>query len=383
MSSSVQYEGLSTVRRRYTTIESWRAYVNMQEPLRPALASAAQKALWTPGDREAYDETRRSYHRHFDPLETPDVREIHAQIGLQLWENLDAGFGAKAGGAVDGDATLGKTTIVAEMGKRFEHRLLREHPVVDPQAAHLAVPVVYITLPARATPKTLNLALARFYNLLLPRSVRKVSTDDLNLAITEAVEDHGTQAIIVDDLHYLRLTSKNRFQEEAAQVANDHLKHLANILDVTFLYAGINLETSGLFDTDALLSADRAQTGGRFLHCKVTRFENRSEAWLSILEALERKVVLERLEPGTLPALGDYLFRRTQGGIGDVVNLIRKAANLAVGRNETITEKMLEQMKSPRNAQFHYERLYEQPAAAAGSQEPGHAAQSENPGDAA
>ncbi|GAA5513117.1 hypothetical protein Dcar01_01843 [Deinococcus carri] len=374
MSRSVQYQGLSPVRRRYTTIESWRHYVALEEPPRPELADERQKALWTPSDRETYDEARRVYHRRFDPLETPDVREIHKQIGFQLWENLDAGFGAKPGGAVDGDATLGKTTIVAELGKSFERRLLREHPVVDPQMVHLAVPVVYITLPARATPKTLNLTIARFYNLLLPDSLRRVSTDDLNVAITQAVEDHGTQVIIVDDLHYLQLRSKNKFQEEAALVANNHLKHLANILDVTFVYAGIHLENSGLFDEGALLSGDQAQTGGRFLHCKVHRFENRSLAWLSMLEVLERRLVLERLEPGTLTALGDYLFRRSHGGIGDVVGLVRRAANLAVGHGETITEKLLEQTKLPRNPQFHYERLQGQQAQDTGSPRKGKAA---------
>lgn len=364
MSPSVQYRGLSPVRRRYTTIESWRSYVAMEEPPCPTPVGEGQKALWTPSERGTYDEARRVYHRRFDPLETPDVRETHAQLGLQLWENLDAGFGAKPGGAVDGDATLGKTTIVAELGKRFERRLLREHPVVDPDMVHLAIPVVYITLPARATPKTLNLAIARFCNLLTPESSRRVSTDDLNASIAQAVEEHGTLVMIVDDLHYLRLRSKNKFQEEAALAANDHLKHLANILDVTFVYAGIHLENSGLFDEGALLSGDQAQTGGRFLHCRVRRFEAGSQAWRSMLEALERKLLLERLEPGTLPALGDYLYQRSQGGIGDVVNLVRKAANLAVGHGETLSEKLLAQTKLPRNAQFHYERLYGEQAPA-------------------
>lgn len=356
MTDAVTYQGLSSERRRYTTLTAWRSYVHTPEPPRPLIVPASTQALWTPSGREAHLLARRRYHRQFDPLITPAMREAHRQILLQAWEDLDGTLGAKTGGAIDGHATLGKTTILCELGKRFQQRLLREHPLEDPRLANLAIPVVYITLPAKATPKVLNVHIAQFFDLLLPTRRGRITTDELSDAIAAAVQRHGTLMILVDDLHFLQLRDPNKHRQEGDRVSNEHLKYLANILDVTFVYAGIDLEKSGLFDEGALLDTMTAQTGGRFMHCKVERFQAKSGDWLALLDGLEEKLVLERLEKGTLRAHAGYLYARSQGSIGILVNLVRKAANLAVGTVETVNEKVFSQVKLARNAEFQWER---------------------------
>lgn len=350
--SAVKLKGLSSVRRGYTTVESWRNYVHRLVPTRPAQLTKAEWQALTPGARATYDEERRIFHRQFPPLATPPMRMARSQILPQVWDNVHGGDGALPGGAIDGHATLGKTTMLAEVGRTFELEFHQKHPAEDPAEQHLSIPVVYVTLPARTTPKGFNLRLANFYNLPLPKRLGGVTTDQLSDAVWQAVEDHQTHLILIDDVHYLQLRDRNRQRADAARTANEHLKYLANELPATFVYAGINLESSGVFDDGGLLDLPSAQTGGRFLHCEVERFSADGKEWISLLKALESNLVLLELPRGTLVTLADYLFTRTQGSIGALVTLVRKTANLAVGRNETITKKLLDQVKTDRNSQM-------------------------------
>ena len=347
----VKLKGLDTVRRGYTTNESWRAYATRPDPVRPALISKAQWEGLTGDEQERYDEARRAYHRRFRPLMTPIMRETHRQVLAQIWDNIDAGDGALPGGAIDGPATLGKTTMLAELGRRFFLEFNRKHPAEDPAEQHLSIPVAYITLPARCTPKGLNLRLANFFNIPMPRNLRGVSADQLTDAVRRAVEDHQTQLILTDDIHYLQLRDSNRQRADADRSANEHLKFLANELPATFVYAGINLDSSGLFDDGGLIDLPYAQTGGRFLHCRVERFNADTVEWTDLLNALQGHLLLLEMPPDCLVKMSGYLFKRTQGSIGALVNLVRKGANLVVGRIETLTVKLLDQIKTDRNSQ--------------------------------
>ena len=68
-------------------------------------------------------------------------------------------------------------------------------------------------------------------------------------------------------------------------------------------------------------------------------------AWISLLNALELHLMLAAQTPGTLSDFGKELFRRTQGHIGSLTNLLDRAAYLAIKTGtEQITASILEEV---------------------------------------
>jgi hypothetical protein len=148
--------------------------------------------------------------------------------------------------------------------------------------------------------------------------------------------------IVIDDIHLLEL------RREADRDANNHLKRLANDLQATFVYAGVGLSHGG-FMHEGLLGADAAlaQISRRFKRLPVEPLRRSAESertlWLGVLSVFERELVLLAGKSGDLCGQADYLWRRTQGVIGSLTQLLTEAAAEAIDSGaERITRKLLD-----------------------------------------
>jgi hypothetical protein len=160
---------------------------------------------------------------------------------------------------------------------------------------------------------------------------RGQNTTDIADAVCQVLIDARVDLVLVDEIHNLNLATS------AGEDMSDHLKYFTEHLPATFVYAGINVERSGLFT-----GVRGKQIAGRCVLINTGPFACRDE-WASLLATLEAALRLHRHEPGTLPKLTRYLHQRTGGMIGSLSHLIRAAALTAIlDGTEQITRKLLE-----------------------------------------
>ena len=81
--------------------------------------------------------------------------------------------------------------------------------------------------------------LARF--LGLPPTGASYNATDISDAVCQILIDARVDLVLVDEIHNLNLATS------AGEDMSDHLKYFTEHLPATFVYAGINVERSGLF----------------------------------------------------------------------------------------------------------------------------------------
>lgn len=331
------------------TYQDWRTFLSRPVPERPVLPKRKVWKSWSEEQREQFNRSRHEYHAGFPPIATPALQHFHRQMLTQIWKNMDGDDGACVGGLLDGLGTLGKTTIIKSLGKRFETEFARKHPAEDPEQQDLVIPVAFVSMSAKATPKDLSLRLARYYNLPLPRSTKGITKIDVTSAVVESARNHGTQVIMVDEAHFINI------QTEQGKLANDHFKDLMNETGATFVFAGIDCR-SLLFE--GMKNTSRSQLAGRMIYQRIDPMTQDAEEWTGVLTDLEQLLVLGNLPPGLLSVnFHDYLYQRTGGSIGSLLNLIRKAARVAIDTGEeAITEMLLNDIEIDSNAELENAR---------------------------
>lgn len=324
-----------------TTKEDWFRFVDAEPPGPPVLPPREEYDSWSAARRRRFDHQRRFHHDDFGFVSVPDMQRVHRALLPQIVGNTDRPPGARRGGIVDGHATVGKTTIITQLGRKYHRYMRGRYPHPRTAGGGQFIPVVYVTLPAATTIKGLNRALAHFYGIVTPK---RMTTDELGLLIEEHARRCSTGLILVDDIHFLNLHGNKEHR-----AVNDHLKYLANAISATFVYAGIECEKSGLLSEGGPLGDEAyAQTGRRFAVHRVRPFSRKSKAgqkeWVALLKSLEARLVLFDARPGVLyESLPGYLFERTGGYMGSLAELIRRGANLAIDAGEErITEELLD-----------------------------------------
>ena len=240
-------------------------------------------------------------------FEIPARREISARRGL----------------IVSGPPATGKSTALKQLGRTHELMVRERYPGTD------RIPVVYVTTPPKGSPRKLAMEFARF--LGLPPVRRGQNTTDIADAVCQVLIDARTDLVLVDEIHNLNLATS------AGEDMSDHLKYFTEHLPATFVYAGINVERSGLFT-----GVRGKQIAGRCVLINTGPFPLQQE-WAALLATLEGALRLHRHQPGTLPGLGKYLHQRTGGMIGSLSHLVRAASLLAIlDGTEQITRELLD-----------------------------------------
>nr|WP_221195324.1 TniB family NTP-binding protein [Hoyosella altamirensis] len=272
-------------------------------------------------DREKYDERRIAYHSELVIIETSTVREIiHQGRLLMLLNQRD--ISARRSLIVDGPWASGKSTTIKLLGRIHEQRVRRRHPSQD------RIPVVYITTPPKGSPRKLATEFAHFLGLpYRPRS----NTTDIADAVCHVLTQARTDLVIVDEIHNLNLATS------AGEDMSDHLKYFTEHMPATFVYAGINVERSGLFT-----GVRGKQISARSVLVRTGPFPYGDE-WRALVASLEQALRLFGHRHGTLTRNAKYLHQRTGGSISSLSQLIRTAAISAIlTGDEAVTRDLLD-----------------------------------------
>ena len=271
------------------TLTGWRRFVDTPAAAFDLLPDQDRRHL-TEDEKTAYDEARINYHSEMVVVATSTVREVIRQGRLLTLLNRRE-ISARRGLIVSGPWTTGKSTALKQLGRTHELMVRERHPGSD------RIPVVYVTTPPKGSPRKLAMEFARF--LGLPPIKRSYNTTDIADAVCQILIEARVDLVLVDEIHNLNLGTS------AGEDMSDHLKYFTEHLPATFVYAGINVERSGLFT-----GVRGKQIAGRCVLTTTGPFPYQQE-WKGLVAALESGLRLHRHTPGTLVGLDKYLHRRT------------------------------------------------------------------------
>lgn len=328
------------------TYEGWKAFAERPARTQPDPVTRHQRAALSEDARVDYDQRRREWHANL-LLRTDQIRDVHTQLWDLVDSNLQDPDRVRSSAAIDAPPALGKSTAVNTFGRDFHLQQMRAHSEdIDGDAVHL--PVCRVSLTGRVTIKGLNQMILGFYAHPAADAAfrRSIAGRDLARVGAECVTRHRTRLVIVDDVHFLNMRTR-----DGVEVANQ-LKWLANEYHATFLFAGVALSASGLLaEGRTAAEAAMAQTYRRWTLLTIRPFnlrqkQGRSE-WRRLLLGIEQKLVLAESHAGMLADdLSDYLFARSTGTIGSLMDLIRRGASRAMRTGvERIDQELLDEIR--------------------------------------
>lgn len=348
--------------RAIRTYEDWRAYASKPSVNRPQMPTRAQYEAMSTIEKKAFNQARTYYHNSFGPIEVPAMQKIHAAAIQLATQNLRAQPGARTGIIMDGISTVGKSTIAMQLGRRYERKITENFTVTTTPSGHTFIPVAYVNLPGEVNIMNFNYLLAKFYNIPFSKSVKEGFLTD---RIKEYAADCATTMFILDDIHFLKI--KNRTHE----TLNNHLKHLANSISATFIYAGINCEGIGLLtEGNSIEQSSYSQTGHRFKKFDLKPYDfgntKSKQEFLNVLGTFESHLMLfDHQAQSFTKDLGEYIFIRTNGFLGPIATLIREAAGLAIKEKvESITIDILKKVKLDFDSEARYQEYRKKQRAA-------------------
>lgn len=308
-----------------TRKEGWHAFVNRPKLARPEPLDGAQLAALGRIDRLRYDEARKNWHANLGPLRTPQMIAAHEALDEIVDSSREGGEKVKGSAVIDALPGLGKTTIALQYAKRLHREQIELYGPTTPEG-HDRLPVAIVTLTGNTTIKGLHRSLCSFYGL----PARTGNTDDLRDRVLDTALACRTKVIVIDDIHFL-----NSRRQGDRDVIN-HLKHLASVLPVVFVFVGINIQASGfLHDNGSGSAAERGQVSRRWTPIQVPAFEIYTEhgrrTWQQLLLGIEKQIVLANAHPGMLADnLSDYLFARSTGHFASLMAIIQRGCHRAV-----------------------------------------------------
>lgn len=318
------------VTRSLSTWEGWGQYVDVPPATQPDRLSVQQLAQLSAAARAEYDHARRIWHANI-LLRTRQVEQVHAQLQDLVDSNLQGPDRVKSAAAIDAPPALGKSTVANTFARAFHReQILQAGPHVD-AGDTIRLPVCHVTLTGRMTIKGLHQMILGFYAhpAATGGHARSFAGRDLARAAAECVERHDTQLMVVDDLHFLNLHTR-----DGVEVANQ-LKWLANEYNATFVFAGVALRSSGLVGEGHVgAHAAMAQTFRRWTVLELHPFALHPAAaatqWRRLIASVEDTFVLTGARQGDVTALTEYLYERSGGHIGSLMDLLRRAASRAI-----------------------------------------------------
>lgn len=318
----------------------WHDFVHAPPRTPLQLLNREEMAALGAAELEDYNEARMVWNANLPTVKTSQLNHAFAVIDQVMASNRRDSDRLRGSVVVDAAPALGKTTIATRYGRQFHQKCIRRFGS-DTAEGHQRIPVAFIPLDAGITLKGLNQKILAFYG---HPGAQRASTSRLGALAVDCVRSCETQMIIIDDIHFID------FRQRHGREVSNHLKGLANEMAVTFIYVGVRLAEKQFFD-EGLTNADAAyaQTARRATRARVAPFSLRSAAgrtaWVSLLNALEAHLLLADHAPGTLATLDKELFRRTQGHIGSLTNLLDRASYLAIATGtEAITPDLLKEV---------------------------------------
>ncbi len=337
--------------RPLSTKEGWADFVTRREPTKPTALSPAEWKKMPPDERDRYNRARRAHHNSFGPVLTPTVNRVHRVLFERAATNLSGTPGARPGAVIDGYANLGKTTVLIHFGREYERVLRQQHgEKMEALVETEWHPVVYHTLTAQTSVKSLFGGIAEYYGALVPK---RASTHELARIVVDCAQRCATSVFLIDDIHYLDM------RHVGAVEVNNAMKYLANETSATFVYAGIGCsETGFLTEGKGKNKEQLGQTRGRLTYLPIEPFKADAEDatdWLRLVKAFENELVLLKGHEGMCTNLAGYLHQRTGGFVGSLSTLMRTGAARAIETGEErISRKLLDAIKLDHAAEIGY-----------------------------
>ncbi|MEJ8814259.1 AAA family ATPase [Variovorax ureilyticus] len=307
-----------------TTFEGWREHVGRPEIKRPKLPLPQEWKKMSPDEKNQSKRERLIWHAELPPIETRKIENIILDTIELASSNYRAGPGARPGFVLEGDGTLGKTTILQLIGRRYEIGVRANFGLSlgEDVGENMFIPVAYITLSGTVTIKSFNREMAKFYGIpVSPHATEPELTEVIELVAGKC----GTTLILIDDIHFLKMRNKS------GQDVNNHLKALASKIPATFGYAGVDLNESGLFlEGRSEERRARSQTAHRFSRYLLVPFKSNGIDYLAFLKKVEEQLCLVLHKPGDVLSLQEYIHERTKGYTGAIAQLLKLGARKAI-----------------------------------------------------
>jgi hypothetical protein len=342
--NSVNLDNLTLSRK-----EGWRAYVTAPKRTKPETLSRAQIRRLNDSAADIYNQRRADWHNNIGPLRTPQLATLHEDLWVIMDSSTQDGNHAKGAVALDGYPGLGKTVAVEAFAKEFHLQQLRRHGEFT-DAGHERWPVCRIGMRGNTSMKDFNIAMCDFY---AHPGTSRGTAEQLGRRALDCVLSCETRLLIIDDLHFLH------WQRSGGVEISNHFKYIANEFPLTLLYIGIGLGDRGLLMED--LSCNLSNTGYQDIVLEQTtrrtttlrmlpyqiETERERRQWRTLLATIEERLVLGSKRPGMLADdLSDYLFMRSTGHIGSLMELIRRGCVKAIRTGaETLNGKVFDSIK--------------------------------------
>ena len=199
------------------TVHGWRAFLERAATAPEPMRAQHYTAL-DPDARRLYDQQRLHHLSAGTTIKTPLIARIIKETRILLVANRH-NTGAGQGIIVSGPPTTGKTTALLALGAATEHHIKQREP---PDPEH--IPVLFISLPPGATPKTISRAIAAFYGIHPPN---RATFPELSATALGLMQTHRAQLLIVDEIHNLSHAHRIGAEASLVEAFEAHL-HLVN-----------------------------------------------------------------------------------------------------------------------------------------------------------
>jgi hypothetical protein len=338
--------------------QQWRATRGSFAPA-PRLDKAAWRAL-PPRRRMLYDLHRAATHANLPLQQTPMSQAVTRVLRGRIESNaLKHKRSTRAGVMITGGGYQGKTETACEVAAGFEDAWLELHHHLSPDAApgarDLHAPVAYVQTPVTAKPKSTCKAILGFYGA----DTKNMDLPDLVRQVAASIRDHGTKALLLDDITRLRM---HRADD---QDVLDLIRAFMS-MHVTLVLIGVDIPGSGLLREGrhdprtgqwafppsrhaGVHGLEATQTERRFDLVELDRFRYDTPAqitaWTEHLAGIEQQLRLLDAAPGMLTdgTMPEYLYRRTDGVVGLLERLIEDGCREAIDTGtECLTEALVD-----------------------------------------
>lgn len=322
--------------------QAWQEYCDTPYLQRPDIMTTDQLALMSSSERNSYNERRNRYHSFMAPVKTSLMREVHDIVELVRSTNPVGGYAARNAVVIDGAPTVGKTTAITHFARTVD-RHSRQSNGDRTDLGAFRIPTVLIGLSGNPSMKDMSRSIATFLGVPEVKRTGERWTADAMKALAEA----ETEFLIVDDLHCINAGSKD------GQALTDHLKRLLDDFAGTCVYAGVDLDDKGLYDTTGRRANGRMdQTARRWTLVRGERISIADKSgqteWIQLIATLESQLALCAHPLGRLVDCSDLLYERTTGSVGTLVELLKRASFLAMrDGTEQISPQLVERTPLP------------------------------------
>jgi AAA domain len=346
------------------TLEGWQHWRRTRGTFVPAVRlDRAGWRLLSPRRRMLHDLHRAATHANLPLLQTPMSKAVAKLLRGRIETNaLKHKPTTRAGVMITGGGYQGKTETACEVAAAFEDRWLELHRHLNPDALpgtrDLHASVAYVQTPVTAKPKSTCKAILGFYGA----DTKNMDLPDLIRQVAASLHDHGTRALLLDDITRLRM---HRADD---QDTLDLIRAFMS-MHVTLVLIGVDIPGSGLLregrhdrhtgqwilpasEHAKVHGLEATQTERRFDLVELDRFRYDSPpqmaAWVQHLAGVEDQLRLMNAAPGMLTdgVMPEYLYRRTNGVVGLLERLMEDGCREAIeSGEERLTDRLLDSIE--------------------------------------